>query len=112
MTREEMLNKLTEIGTCEDVTDRISMLTSLSDEVGKVFDNIDGLNNTITTLNQETENYKTSIAKLQEVNMDLFKRVGANNQNSTPNIPSGNEGDGDEDTKLKFEDLFKKGDEK
>ena len=105
MTKEEILSKITEIGTTEDVTDRISMLTSLTDDIGKVFDNIDTLNNTINTLNSDVDGYKNSITKLQEVNMDLFKRVGANNQNSTSSI-GGNDNTDDEDKKLKFEDLF------
>lgn len=106
MDKETLINVIKEIGTCEDQVDRIAKLSSLTDEVSNIFDNIDSLNNQIQALNESKEKDKEQIDKLQKVNMDLFLKTGVNvtqkelNKNST-----GIESEPDE--KLKFEDLFK-----
>ncbi len=110
MDRDSFMERIKEIGSCEDATDRITLLTALTDEVGKIYDNMDSLNETITTLNDSTSKDKELINKLQQANMDLFKRLGSNktpeeiNQNAT--------GIEEEPVKRKFEDLFKEGGDK
>lgn len=111
MDKETFLTKIKEIGSCEDTTDRISMLTALSDEVGKIYENIDDLNNQINTLNESSTKDKEQIDKLQKANMDLFLRVGTTK--SEKDINKDSTGVDSEPEKLKFEDLFKKeGDDK
>ena len=110
MDRDSFMAKIQEIGTCEDATDRISLLTALTDEVGKIYDNVDSLNATITSLNETTAKDKEQIDKLQQANMDLFKRVGLN---KTPEEISQNAtGIEQEPVKRKYEDLFKEGGDK
>lgn len=97
MTREEMLAKLSEIGTCADDAQRRAMITEVTDGVNGIFDSND-------TLTQANTKYEADNKKLQEYNMQLFLKVGG--QTKKP----------DEDTKppeepLKYENLFnEKGD--
>ncbi len=104
MDRENFLSRIQEIGQCEDVTDRISLLTALSDEVSKIYDNVDSLTDTINTLNEKSTKDKEQIDKLQKANMDLFLRVGTNKTQEEVNQTS--TGIEKEPDKRKFEDLF------
>lgn len=110
MDRDNFLSRIQEIGQCEDSTDRISLLTALSDEVTKMFDSVDSLNDTIKTLNEDSTKDKEQIDKLQKANMDLFLRIGSNKTNEEVNKTS--TGLEKEPEKRKFEDLFKEGDDK
>jgi uncharacterized protein YdcH (DUF465 family) len=102
--RENFLSRIQEIGQCEDVTDRISLLTALSDEVSKIYDDVDSLNDTIKTLNETSTKDKEQIDKLQKANMDLFLRVGTTKTQEEVNQTS--TGIEKEPDKRKFEDLF------
>lgn len=68
MDKNEVIQKIQDIGTCDNQDDRLAMLTELQDEVSKVYDNVDSLNTTLT----ET---KEKLTKAQETNMDFFKRL-------------------------------------
>ena len=70
MTKQELMEKLGEVGTCTDDAARRSMLTTISDEIGLVFD----ANHTLTEANEKlTKDNDT----LRGYNMELFQRVGA-----------------------------------
>ena len=43
MEKQDFLQKITEIGSCEDDVQRRSMLAELSEEVGKDYDNLSAL---------------------------------------------------------------------
>lgn len=106
MDKETFLQRIKDIGSTEDTTDRISLLTSLSDEMTEVFDSVNTLQDQINSLNENSTKDKEHIEKLQKANMDLFLRVGEQKS------PDTNKGltDGESDNqKRKFEDLFKEG---
>lgn len=95
MTREEMLQKLTEIGTCEDDAQRRAMLTEVTEGVNGVFDSNDNLT-------KSNSDFEAKNKKLQEYNMELFLKVGGQQKKDDPK-PQGEP--------LKYENLFnEKGD--
>lgn len=106
MDKELFLQRIKEIGSTEDATDRISMLTSLSDEMSSVFDSVNSLQDQINTLNENTLKDKDHIEKLQKANMDLFLRVG---EQKSPETNKGLTDDSSDNQKRRFEDLFKEG---
>ena len=97
MTREEIMQRLSDIGTCEDAAQRRAMLTEVTDGVNGVFDTND-------TLTQANTRFEADNKKLQEYNMQLFLKVGG--QTKKP------EQDPKPQTEpLKYENLFnEKGD--
>lgn len=71
MDKQEFLDTLTQIGTCEDETQRRDMLATLNTEASTLFDNHANLteqNKTLTAANED----------LRSANMKLFLQVGAN----------------------------------
>lgn len=91
MNEQEMLDKLTEIGTCEDDATRRQKLTELTDGVKGVF-------GSLATVTAEKESLEKNNKQLQEYNMQLYLRV---------NNPAGQSQDKPEPAKeLKFENLF------
>lgn len=74
MDKQTFLDKLKAIGTSEDETERRTMLSELTDEVSRVYDE----NSTLTETNQS---YLEDMEKLRSANMQLFLRVG---ENKTP----------------------------
>ena len=96
MTKQEILDMLTEIGTCEDEVQRRTMLANVSNEVSTVFD-------TNATLTDANAQYATDNETLRSANLHLFLQVGQK-QKDVKQI----DGTGDEQPKekLKFEDLF------
>ena len=93
MNREELLNSITTIGTCEDEVERRTMLNTLRDEVSTLFDNVSTLNEQNTELINANEN-------LRKANMDLFVQVG------TSKAPTDTSDPDPEPEKRKFENLF------
>lgn len=98
MDKQQYLDTLTEIGTCEDETRRRDLLASLHTESATLFDN----NAALTTANK---NLTTDNENLRSANMKLFLQVGSRKT----------DGQRKEDTtgvkeqpesKLKYEDLF------
>lgn len=76
MDKEQFLEKIKELGTCDDEVERRSILASVSDEVSKVYD----ANKELTETNTK---YVEDMESLRQANMDLFKRIGR--PNNTPN---------------------------
>ena len=100
MDKAEFLNKIKEIGTCEDEATRRTLLTEMSDDVSAVFDRAENL---------ETENqsYIDANERLREANMKLFLQVGEDRESTDSNQNH----EESEQPKRKFEDLFnEKGD--
>lgn len=77
MTREELLAKLTEIGTTDDAAARRALLTEVTDSVNSVYDS----NDSLTTANTK---FEEDNKKLQEYNMQLFLRIGGQKQPPAP----------------------------
>lgn len=94
MNLEEMLNKLTEIGTCEDDAQRRTSITEISDEIKTIFGN----NEKLTSDNAELDK---QIKKVQEHNMQLYLKVQG--QNAKANDVGVGEEHGAE---LRYENLF------
>lgn len=69
MDKKSFLERITEIGTLEDMTDVREHLTELSTEVSEVFDN----NETLTASNRQ---FEEDNEKLRKANMSLFLKVG------------------------------------
>lgn len=93
MTLDEMLQKMTDIGTAEDDASRRAIITEVSDEIKTVFGTVDTLTESKNKLDADNK-------KLQEYNMQLFLKVGGQKkQEVTP------EGD-DTDNNLTYENLF------
>lgn len=85
MDKDTFLEKIKELGTCDDEVERRSILASVSDEVSKVYD-------TNKELTESNTKYIEDMEKLRQANMDLFLRVGETNK--TPdNINNGIVGD-------------------
>lgn len=75
MNREELLNSITEIGTCEDENKRRSMLTSLTENVGKVFDEVDLLKEGSKNLENSLNKTKGDLETAQKYNMEMFLKL-------------------------------------
>lgn len=99
MDKQSFLDKLKAIGTSEDEVERRTMISELSDEVVKVYDEKD-------SLTESNKNYLEDNEKLRSANMKLFLRVG---EEKTPEeINKNKTGLKDEPTPepRKFENLF------
>lgn len=98
MEKQDFLNKITEIGTCNDDTERREMLSALSEEVSKDYDNLSSLTETNQNLVADNE-------KLRDYNMKLFLRVG---EDKTPEqrVEDITGAKPDENKKRSFNDLF------
>lgn len=94
MTLDEMLQKLTDIGTAEDDATRRAMLTEVTDEVKTVF-------GTVTTLTEKNTALDADNKKLQEYNMDLYLKVQGQKKKSDPI-----EKEEDPNEGLTYENLF------
>lgn len=97
MERNEIIERLTAIGTCEDETERRNMLTALTTEVEKDYDERDKLKTDNAELIEKNE-------KLRSANMDLFIQVGASR--TEPEDKPEDKEDKDEKEKLDFANLF------
>lgn len=99
MDKQMFLDKLKAIGTSEDETERRTMLSELTDEVSRVYDEN-------STLTESNKSYLEDNEKLRSANMQLFLRIG---ENKTPEqINEDKTGVKDEGTPepRKFENLF------
>ena len=77
-TREEVLAVIDSIGTCENETERRTMLDGLRDNVNSVYAERDGLTATNKKLTEDNE-------KLRSANTDIWLELGA--QKSKPGEP-------------------------
>lgn len=96
LSREEMNNSIQAIGKCEDEATRLSLLATLTANIGEVYDDNDSLTEQNSTL---TDNN----SKLKEANMNLFLQIGSKGTENQNNKSS--ENNTSEDS-LKYEDLF------
>lgn len=99
MDKQEFLDTLTRIGTCEDETERRTMLASLNSEASTLFDNH-------ATLTSENESLKTANEQIRAANMELFLQVGAKKtEQQRLHDQTGHDKDEPEQP-MKYEDLF------
>lgn len=106
MDKNKFLETITQIGTIEDDVERRTLLTNLSDEVSKVFDDKESLDKMISSLQDEVKTTNEKLTKAQAENYNLFKRIGT--QKTGAEINSSSTGVKDEPkTKRSFDDLFK-----
>ena len=69
MDKNEFIEAVQKIGTCEDEVERRTLLTGLQNDVSAIFDSNSDLTEKNTNLHAENE-------KLLKANMDLFLQVG------------------------------------
>lgn len=112
MDKDKFLETITQIGTIEDDVERRTLLTNLSDDISKVFDDKESLDKMITSLQDEIKTTSEKLTKAQAENYNLFKRIGT--QKTSAEITGSSTGvNGEPDKpKRKFEDLFKEGGDK
>lgn len=82
MNREDLLNSITTIGTCEDENERRSLLTSLTDNVGKVFDEVDLLKKGTETLQETLKTRENELMTAQKYNMEMFLKLDSQRKES------------------------------
>ena len=92
MDKITVQNKIKEIGTCEDETQRRELLTQLEEAVSSDYDRLTELETTNETLNSDNES-------LRSANMKLFLRVGDHKAGGTDPIEEPKE-------KREFKNLF------
>lgn len=98
MEKQDFLDKIQAIGTCEDDVQRRTMLAELSDEGSKIYDDF-------AEVKASNEKYIEDNEKIRAANMELFLQVGKKkDQQDIKNNMTGIKEEPEE--KLKFEDLF------
>lgn len=90
--KDELLARLTDIGTTADDAERRSLLTLISEDINAVYD----ANETLTAANTK---FEADNKKLQEYNMQMFLKLG--NQTKQP-VQEKTE----QKEVLKYEELF------
>lgn len=71
MDKQGFLDKLKAVGTSEDETERRNILSELTDEVSRVYDEN-------TSLTESNKSYIDDNEKLRSANMQLFLKIGEN----------------------------------
>lgn len=98
MKKEEVLTKITEIGTCEDEAQRRTLLADLTTEIERGYDEITTLTEANTKLTEDNES-------LRGYNMKLFLQVSE--KKNPEDIKKSKTGiDEQEVPDLKYENLF------
>lgn len=82
MNKEELLNSITEIGKCEDITERLSLLTNLHDNVDKLYNDLDIEKQGNEKLKEELETRTKELNTAQEYNMQMYLRLGESKKDS------------------------------
>lgn len=95
LSKEDILAKITQIGTLEDEVERRTYLTDIADEVSGLYDKY-------VSLSEQNEKYKTDNETLRSANMQLFLRVGEKREED---VKSQQQKDSNINN-LKYEDLF------
>lgn len=103
MNKDEFLEEIKKIGTCEDEVERRTMLANLSDKVSEVYDNVTVLETTKSELEESNNKKDEEMEKLRSANMKLFLRVG---EEKTPEQIAKEKGLEGEPEPRKYEDLF------
>lgn len=106
MDKETFLNSISDIGKCEDDAERRTLLSNLSDEAVKIFDNQDNLTTQINTLNDSLTKANEQITKVQGYNMDLYNKLDAQRQGTSFENATGIKKEEPKEYKS-FEDLAK-----
>ena len=99
MKKQEFIDKLKEIGTCEDDVQRRTLLTELEADASKDYDSLE-------TLGTENENLKNDNETLRKANMDLFLHVGQSKSKEDKKKEETGIDDNDTKKKRSFSDLF------
>lgn len=107
MDKDTFLSNITEISKCTDDSERRTLLSNLSDEAVKLFDNQDILNGQISSLNEKLTKASEQITKVQEFNMDLYNKLDAQRRDTTAFEESSGIKEEEEKTYKSFEDLAK-----
>lgn len=94
MERQEFIDRITAIGSCEDESERRELLASLRDDATADYDRL-------ATLTTNNESLTSDNEKLRDANMKLFLRLG--NQKEEGNNDNNNNND---DKSLSYENLF------
>lgn len=92
LTKEELAEKLTGLGTAQDDAERRVLITELTDGLNEILD----ANNNLQAANTK---FEADNKKLQEYNMQLFLKVGS--QTKQPEVQAEPERE-----TPKYEDLF------
>ena len=93
MDKDTFLERIKEIGTCDDEVKRREILSEVSDEISKIYD----INNDLSSTN---ETLKNDIEKVRETNMQLFLKVEGQKTEKEPDVVE------EPTERLRFEDLF------
>ena len=100
MEKNECIEKITAIGTCEDDVERRTLLADLQTQVAADYDSF-------TAANTKADELTAEVTQLQENNMKLFLQVGSMQQDNNNDSGSGSGSSGtDENEKMSFDDLF------
>lgn len=99
MDKQGFLDKLKAIGTSEDEVERRTMISELTDEVTRVYDEN-------STLTESNKSYLEDNEKLRSANMQLFLRVGENKTPEQINEDKTGVKDNPTPEPRKFENLF------
>lgn len=106
MEKDELLNKLKEIGTLNDEVEVRTKLSEVIGVVGDVFDKLETNNATITELNTTITKNNEDMEKLRQANLELFLKVG-DPKKTEESVSRTSTGEDTGTEKRKFEDLFK-----
>ena len=94
MEKQDFLNRISAIGSCEDDVQRRELLSQLKEEGIKDYDTMATLTETNKTLSDDNE-------ALRSANMKLFLRVGETKEGNNSDNSTNNEG-----SNLTYENLF------
>lgn len=97
--RNEIEEKLKQIGTVEDDAERRTLLAELNNNLTEIFEND-------SKLAEENEKVKEDNEKLRQANMDLFLQVGSTKTVEQQTKDETGLEEKKEPEKRKFEDLF------
>ena len=95
MTKEEMIAAIQQVGTCENDTERLTLLSDLQEGLTTDYDSLEAITNERDSLKNDNED-------LRKANMKLFLKVGQ--KDASDDLPQKEE----PKDKRKFEDLFDK----
>lgn len=98
MEKQEFVNRLTAIGTCEDETHRRELIAQLTEDASTDYDNLATLTATNETLQNDNES-------LRSANMKLFLRLGEEKDDAQRKKDNTGIDDKPKE-KRKFSDLF------
>lgn len=99
MSKEEFLQMIKDIGTCESDPERRELLTQLGEVAGKVYDDF-------TAETEKRAKLETDNETLRDANMKLFLRVGAEKTDKERKDDIAGLKKEEEKEKKNFDDLF------